>query len=174
MKTSARIISYTVQQKKLSVQLLVERPMDEIRNLQQEEKKDGSIFLSNLRLVGQIFSTRVNKGVHHVLLHVAKKKFAVERLYDLMDGPVDFTVNTATEGKLAFFLAVAAKSTGKDEPDLLYEITTFRKKGNLIKGKRNIEELSPKAQVVALDKITQLLKNNSPDAPTTEGGEAIR
>ncbi len=146
--------------------LVIEQPVDDILQMLQREKgKDGKLGLDDLRLVGQIYSIRVGKGVH-VLLHASKTKFAVKRLYDLMHEQSDFTVNTALEGKLAFFLAEAAKREGQGQADLLYNITTFVKNGKSIKGKRYVEDLSPQAQAVALDKI-RLLLNKEPTGQKT-------
>lgn len=171
-KSAAHIVSYTVQKKRVSVQLLVDQPADEelLQMLRTEKGRDGRISLSDLHLVGQIYSYRVVSGNKvHVLLHALRTRFVVKRLYELMRGEVDFTVNTAMEGKLAYFLMTAAKRTGKAESDLLYEITTFTKHGKTIKGKYRVEELSPQAQEVALDKIRQFLKDAPNSAPKAAG-----
>ncbi len=171
-KAAAHIVSYTVLRKKVSVQILIDQPADEelLQMLRNEKGRDGRISLSDLNLVGQIYSYRiVNSKKVHVLLHALRTRFVVKRLYDLMRGEVDFAVNTEMEGKLAYFLMTAAKRTGKAESDLLYEITTFTKLGKTIKGKHRVEELSPQAQEVALDKIRQLLKDAPNSAPAAAG-----
>jgi hypothetical protein len=161
VKGSGRIVGYAVNRKTISVRIELSGAMAVLDELEQYKGKTKTIRLDAFQLIGKIESITISRTVGF-LMHAARLDFINRRLFRLMEKePLVIEVSTAQQDKLLYFLETAAKKRNKKATDLLFELSSFKKRdGNgpeqTIPGKRSVLDLSEAQSSVVFDKINRL------------------
>lgn len=159
MKGSGRIVGYAVNRKTISVR--IEMATSVIDELERYKGKQKTIRLDAFQVVGKIESITISKKVGF-LVHTARLDFISRRLFRLIEKKsLVIEVTTASQDKLLYFLDTVAKKRCQKPEDLLFELSSFKKRdGNgpekTIPGKRSVFDLSEAQLKVVLDKIGKL------------------
>ncbi len=161
MKGSGRIVGYAVNRKTISVKIQMSGSAPIIDELERYKGKQKTIRLDAFQLVGKIESITISRNVGF-LMHVARLDFIHRWLFHLMEKePLAVEVSTPQQDKLLYFLETAAKKRNKKAADLLFELSSFKKRdGNgpeqTIPGKYSVFDLSEAQSNVVFDKISRL------------------
>ncbi len=161
MKGSGRIAGYAVNRKTISVRIEMSGAMAHLDELEQYKGKTKTIRLDAFHLVGKIESITISRNVGF-LMHAARLDFINRRLFRLMEKePLTIEVSTPQQDKLLYFLETAAKKRNRKAGDLLFELSSFKKKDGdgpekTIPGKRSVFDLSEAQSNVVFDKIRRL------------------
>ncbi len=160
MRGTGRIVGYSVNRKHVSIKIELSQTTAVIDELERYKGKTKSIRLDTFQVVGKIESITISKSVGF-LVHVARLDFINRRLFGLMEkDPLSIEVSTTEQDKLLYFLDTAAKRRNQKAADLLFELSSFKKRdGNgerIIPGKRSVFELSEPQLNVVFDKISHL------------------
>jgi hypothetical protein len=161
MKGNGKIAGYGVNRKTISIQIEVPRAMAVVDELERYKGKMKTIKLDSFQVVGKIESITIRRSVGF-LVHTRKLDFINRRLFHLMEKePLSIQVSTPQQDKLLYLLdTIATKGSQKPE-DLLFELTSFKKKDEdgpekTIPGKRSVFDLSEAQSSVVFDKIRRL------------------
>ncbi len=161
MKGSGRIVGYTVNRKTISVKIEMSGSAPIIDELERYKGKQKTIRLDTFQLVGKIESITINRNVGF-LMHAARLDFINRRLFRLMEKePLTIEVSTPEQDKLLYFLETAAKKRNRKAGDLLFELSSFKKRDGkgleqTIPGKNSVFDLSEAQSNVVFDKINRL------------------
>ena len=161
MKGNGRIAGYAVNRKTISVKIEMSDSTTIVDELERYKGKQKTIRLDTFQLMGRIESITINRNVGF-LIHVARLDFINRQIFRLMERePLTIEVSTTQQDKLLYFLETAAKKRNKKAGDLLFELSSFKKKdGNgpeqAIPGKRSVLDLSEAQSNVVFDKISRL------------------
>ena len=111
--------------------------------------------------MGKIESITINRNVGF-LIHVARLDFINRQIFRLMERePLTIEVSTTQQDKLLYFLETVAKKRSKKAADLLFELSSFKKRDGkgpeqAIPGKSSVFDLSEAQSNVVFDKISKL------------------
>ena len=161
MKGNGKIAGYAVNKKTISVQVELSGATAVVDELERCKGKMKTIRLDTFRVVGKIESITIRRSVGF-LIHTARLDFINRRLFRLMEKePLAIQVSTPQQDKLLYLLDTAAGKRGQKPEDLLFELTSFKKKDGdgpekTIPGKRSVFDLSEAQSSVVLDKIRRL------------------
>jgi hypothetical protein len=161
VKGSGRIVGYAVNRKTISVKIEMTGSTTIVDELERYKGRQKTIRLDAFQFVGKIESITISRNVGF-LVHAARVDFIHRRLFRLMEKePLTIEVSTPQQDKLLYFLETAAKKRNKKAGDLLFELSSFKKKdGNgpeqAIPGKRSVLDLSEAQSNVVFDKISRL------------------
>ena len=161
MKGNGRITGYTVNKKTISVQVELSGAMAVVDELERCKGKMKTIRLDTFQVVGKIKSITIRRSVGF-LIHAARLDFINRRLFRLMEKePLAIQVSTPQQDKLLYLLDTVAGKRNQKLEDLLFELTSFKKKDGdgpekTIPGKRSVFDLSEAQSIVVLDKIRRL------------------
>jgi hypothetical protein len=161
VKVSGRIVGYGVNRKTISVKIEMPGPTTIIDELERCKGKQKTIRLDAFQLVGRIESITISKNVGF-LIHTARLDFISRRLFRLMEKqPLTVEVSTTQQDKLLYFLDTIAQQRNRKADDLLFELTSFRKRdgnglGKTIPGKRSVFDLSEAQLNIVFDRISRL------------------
>ncbi len=161
MKGTGRIAGYGVNRKTISIQIEVPRAMAVVDELERFKGKMKTIKLDTLQVVGKIESITIRRSVGF-LIHTRKLDFINRRLFHLMEREsLSIQVSTPQQDKLLYLLDTIANKRSRKPEDLLFELTSFKKRdGNgpekTIPGKRSVFDLSEAQSSVVFDKIKRL------------------
>ena len=161
MKGTGRIVGYAVNRKTISVRIELSGAMALLDELEQYKGKTKTIRLDAFQLVGKIESITISRNVGF-LMHTARLDFINRRLFRLMEKEsLAIEVSTTQQDKLLYFLDTVARKRSRKPEDLLFELTSFKKRdGNgpdkTIPGKRSVFDLSEAQSNVVFDKISRL------------------
>ena len=161
MKGNGRITGYTVNKKTISVQVELSGAMAVVDELERCKGKMKTIRLDTFQVVGKIKSITIRRSVGF-LIHAARLDFINRRLFRLMEKePLAIQVSTPQQDKLLYLLDTVAGKRNQKLEDLLFELTSFKKKDGdgpekTIPGKRSVYDLSEAQSIVVLDKIRRL------------------
>ena len=161
MKASGRIVGYAVNRKTISVKIEMAGAAPIIDELDQYKGKMKTIRLDTFQLVGKIESITISRNVGF-LIHTARLDFINRRLFRLMEKePLAIEVSTTQQDKLLYFLDTIARKRNRKAEDLLFELSSFKKKDGsgpekIIPGKRSIFDLSEAQSNVVFDKMSRL------------------
>ena len=151
-----KIVSFSVLQNAVSVRLLCENANWLVNEARDERRK---VSIDDVTFEAKIRSINIQREGASLLLRTKRSRFIVGRLYDLMDkGSNEFMVSESIGRKLSHLLDKVSKKTGEPEENLLFRLTSFKKDGNEILGKKSIEELSENQKVVVLRKLNSMLQ----------------
>jgi len=132
-----------------------------IDELERYKGKQKTIRLDTFQLVGRIESITISRNVGF-LMHAARLDFIDRRLFRLMEKELlAIEVSTAQQDKLLYFLEAAAKKRNRKAADLLFELSSFKKRDGkgpeqTIPGKNSVFDLSEAQSNVVFDKINRL------------------
>jgi hypothetical protein len=161
VKGSGRIVGYAVNRKTISVKIEMSGSAPIIDELERYKGKQKTIRLDAFQLVGKIESITISRTVAF-LMHAARLDFINRRLFRLMEKePLTIEVSTAQQDKLLYFLEAAAKKRNRKAADLLFELSSFKKRDGkgpeqTIPGKSSVFDLSEAQSNVVFDKISRL------------------
>ena len=161
MKGTGRIVGYAVNRKTISVKIEMAGSATFIDELERYKGKQKTVRLDTFQLVGKIESITISRNVGF-LMHVARLDFIHRRLFRLMEKePLAVEVSTPQQDKLIYFLETAAKKRNRKAGDLLFELSSFKKRDvngpeQTISGKRSVFDLSEAQSNVVFDKISRL------------------
>jgi hypothetical protein len=161
VKGSGRIVGYAVNRRSISVKIEMMGSAPIIDELERCKGKQKTVRLDAFQLVGKIESITISRNVGF-LMHAARLDFINRRLFCLMEKePLTIEVSTAQQDKLLYFLATAAEKRNKKVADLLFELSSFKKRGGngpeqVVPGKRSVFDLSEAQSNVVFDKISRL------------------
>ena len=128
VKGSGRIVGYAVNRKTISVRIEMSGAAPIIDELNQYKGKMKTIRLDTFQLVGKIESITISKNVGF-LVHMARLDFINRRLFRLMEKePLVVEVSTTQQDKLLYFLDTIARKRSRKPEDLLFELTSFKKR----------------------------------------------
>jgi hypothetical protein len=159
VKGSGRIVGYAVNRKTISVR--IEMTSSAVDELERYKGKRKTIRLDAFQVVGKIESITISKNMGF-LVHTARLDFISRRLFRLMEKKsLVIEVSTASQDKLLYFLDTVAKRRDQKPEDLLFELSSFKKRDGIgpektIPGKRSVFDLSEAQSKVVLDKIGKL------------------
>jgi hypothetical protein len=161
MKGNGRITGYTVNKKTISVQIELSGAMAVVDELERYKGRMKTIGLDTFQVVGKIESITIRRNVGF-LIHAARFDFINRRLFRLMEKePLTIRVSTTQQDKLLYLLDTIAKKRSQKPDDLLFELSSFKKKDGdvpekTIPGKRSVFDLSEAQSNVVFDKIRRL------------------
>ncbi len=161
MKGTGKIAGYAVNRKTISIQIEVPRAMAVVDELERYKGKMKTIKLDTFQIAGKIESITIRRSVGF-LIHAKKLDFINRRLFHLMEKePLAIQVSTPQQDKLLYLLDTIANKEGQKPDDLLFELTSFKKKDGdgpekTIPGKRSVFDLSEAQSSVVFDKIKRL------------------
>ena len=161
MKGNGRITGYTVNKKTISVQVELSGATAVVDELERCKGKMKTIRLDAFQVVGRIESITIRRNVGF-LIHAARFDFINRRLFHLMEKePLTVQVSTPQQDKLLYLLDTIAKKRSQKPDDLLFELSSFKKKDGdgpekTIPGKRSVFDLSEAQSSVVFDKIRRL------------------
>jgi hypothetical protein len=161
VKGSGRIVGYAVNRKTMSFRIEMSGTAPIIDELERYRGKQKTIRLDTFQLVGKIESITISRNVGF-LVHTARLDFIHRRLFRLMEKEsLAIEVSTTLQDKLLYFLDAIARKRNQKAEDLLFELSSFRKRdGNgperIIPGKRSVFDLSEAQSNVVFDKISRL------------------
>ncbi len=161
MKGNGRITGYAVNKKTISVQVELSGAMAVVDELERCKGKMKTIRLDAFQVVGKIESITIRRNVGF-LIHAARFDFINRRLFRLMEKePLTIRVSTTQQDKLLYLLDTIAKKRSQKPDDLLFELSSFKKKDGdgpekTIPGKRSVFDLSEAQSNVVFDKIRRL------------------
>jgi len=161
VKGSGRIVGYAVNRKTISVKIEMFPATSVIDELERYKGKQKTIRLDTFQVVGKIESITISKNVGF-LVHTARFDSIQRRLFRLIEKEsLAIEVSTAHQDKLLYFMETAAKKRNQKAEDLLFELSSFKKRnGNgaekTIPGKRSVFDLSEAQSNVVFDKISRL------------------
>ena len=160
MKGTGKIAGYTVNRKTISVQIELSGAMA-VDELERYKGKTKTMRLDTFQVVGKIESITIRRNVGF-LVHTARLDFINRRLFRLAEKePLAVEVSTTQQDKLLYFLDTIARKRSHKPEELLFELSSFKKKGGdgpekLIPGKRSVFDLSEAQSNVVFDKIRRL------------------
>jgi hypothetical protein len=159
MKVSVSVTSYSVQKDFISVKINVKDKSEAVLDRFAEMKgKSKSVKLDDLYLPGVLISSINITTKLSLTVRATRQSFMVNKLFFLMERePLEMFVNTNLEDDLADYLAQAHKEQKRPKEDILYEVTSYVKRGKPYEGKRSIYDLSARHQEVALDKLRKII-----------------
>jgi hypothetical protein len=161
MKGNGRIAGYAVNRKTISVQVELSGTMAVVDELERYKGRMKTIKLDSFQVVGKIESITIRRSVGF-LIHAARLDFINRRLFHLMEKePLTIRVSTPQQEKLLYLLDTIAKKRSQKPDDLLFELSSFKKKDGdgpekTIPGKRSVFDLSEAQSNVVFDKIRRL------------------
>jgi len=161
MKGTGRIVSCAFNRKNISIRIVLDVESAKfIDELNAYKGKTKTLRLDTLQIVGKIESITLCKSVGF-LVHVARLDFISRRLFGVMEkDSLSVEVSTTQQDKLLYFLDTVAKRRNEKAADLLFDLSSFRKKDEngerTIPGKRSVFELSESQLNVVFDKISHL------------------
>jgi len=161
MKGNGRINGYAVNKKTISVQVELSGATAVVDELERCKGKMKTIRLDAFQVVGRIESITIRRNVGF-LIHAARFDFINRRLFHFMEKePLTVQVSTPQQDKLLYLLDTIAKKRSQKPDDLLFEISSFKKKDGdgpekTIPGKRSVFDLSEAQSSVVFDKIRRL------------------
>ena len=164
MKGSGRIVGYTVNRKTISLTIEMSG-MASLDELDQYKGKHKTFRFDTFQVVGKIESITLGKNVGF-LVHTARLDFIHRRLFRLMEKEsCAVEVSTTLQDKLLYFLDTIARKLNRKAEDLLFELSSFKKKENgrekTIPGKRSVFDLSEAQSKVVFDKMGRLYHKDS-------------
>lgn len=126
-----------------------------IQNEKYNEKPERIFF------TGRVKSINLRNKINFVI-HTNKDKVVIIKTIKLMDESLLLIFKSEKEQKLSELLHSVSESLQKPEPELLYELTTFKcRDGTIIEGKKSIYELSEKHREVLLNKLTKMIEKQA-------------
>jgi len=161
MKGTGRIAGYTVNRKTISVQIELSGAMAVIDELERSKGRMKTIRLDTFQVVGKIESINIRRSVGF-LIHTARLDFINRGLFRLIEKEsLTIEVSTPQQDKLLYLLETVAGKRSQKPQDLLFELTSFKKKDGdgsekTIPGRRSVFDLSEAQSSVVLDKIRRL------------------
>jgi hypothetical protein len=161
VKGSGRIVGYAVNRKTISVRIELSGAMAFLDELERYKGKTKTIRLDVFHVVGKIESITISKNVGF-LMHLPRLDFINRRLFRLMEKePLIIEVSTPEQDKLFYFLETVAKKRNRKAGDLLFELSSFKKRDGkgpeqTIPGKTSVFDLSEAQSNVVFDKISRL------------------
>jgi hypothetical protein len=161
MKGNGRVTGYAVNKKTISVQIELSGAMAVVDEIERYKGKVKTIRLDSFQVVGKIESITIRRNVGF-LIHAARLDFINRRLFHLMEKePLTIRVSTPQQDKLLYLLDTIAKKLGQKPDDLLFELSSFKKKDGdgpekTIPGKRSVFDLSEAQSSVVFDKVRRL------------------
>ena len=161
MKGNGRITGYAVNKRTISVQVELSGAMAVVDELERCKGKMKTIRLDAFHVVGKIESITIRRSVGF-LIHAARLDFINRRLFHLMEKePLTIQVSTPQQDKLLYLLNTIAKKRSQKPDDLLFELSSFKKRDGdgpekTIPGKRSVFDLSEAQSSVVFDKIRRL------------------
>ena len=140
-----------------------------IRELQGYKDKIKTIQLDSLQLGGEINSILI-KNTIGFLIHTGKYEYVSKKLFNLVDNEtLNIFISNDLEDKIIYFLDVVCKDTGESRSDLLYRLTSFKKKSDVVvPGRKSIFDLSDAHKKVLLDKLSKIIKNRKDTGATQQ------
>ena len=161
MKGNGRITGYAVNKKAISVQIELSGAVAAVDELERYKGKMKTLRLDSFQVVGKIESITIRRSVGF-LIHTAKLDFINRGLFRLIEKEsLTIEVSTTLQDKLLYLLDTIAGKRGRKPEDLLFELTSFKKKDGdgpekTIPGKRSVFDLSEAQSSVVFDKIRRL------------------
>ncbi len=161
MKGTGRIAGYAVNKKTISVQIELLGAMAAVDELERSKGRMKTIRLDTFQVVGKIESITIRRSVGF-LIHAARLDFINRGLFRLIEKEsLAIEVSTPQQDKLLYLLDTIAGKRGQKPGDLLFELTSFKKKDGdgpekTIPGKRSVFDLSEAQSSVVFDKIRRL------------------